>query len=428
MADLVQRTEGWPAGLYIAALAIKAGETAPGFTFSGDDRLMGDYLRSELLPRVSPSQAGFLVLTSILDRMCGPLCDAVLGRKGSARVLEDLVSRNLLVVPLDNRGEWYRYHNLLRELLKSELQRDAPELIPRLHSRAAAWYQKNDMLENALAHAMAADDADRVASLALELMQPVWATGRVDTVMRWLEWLRDRPSARHYVAVAAHGALIFALLGQPIEAERWAAVAERLPASETLPDGSTEAGTLAYLRAILCRNGVAAMREDALAAWDELSPTSPYRVTMLYTEGLSYLVEGDVERADAILAHACDMASVLGSSPLTALILAQRFLAATERGDWQSADPLIERAVEIVEENGLDNYWSSALVLACAARNAAQRGDVATARDYVNRAVMLRPLLSYAIPIVAVQALLDLARAYIALVDPAGAGPCQRRR
>ena len=129
MDELLQRTEGWPAGLYLAALAMKDGSPAEGFTFTGDDRLMGDYLRSELLTRVSSSQASFFMRTSVLDRMSGPLCDAVLGGKGSARVLEQLVSRNLLVVPIDRRGEWYRYHHLLRELLQTELRRRDPDLV-----------------------------------------------------------------------------------------------------------------------------------------------------------------------------------------------------------------------------------------------------------------------------------------------------------
>ena len=184
--DLVRRTEGWPAGLYLAALAMRDGSPSEGFTFTGDDRLMGDYLRSELLTRVSSSQASFFMRTSVLDRMSGPLCDAVLGRNGSARVLEQLVSRNLLVVPLDRGGEWYRYHHLLRELLQTELRRNDPDLVPELHSRAAAWYESNGMPETAVDHAQAAGDAERVARLVLDLMNPVWASGRVDTVQRWI--------------------------------------------------------------------------------------------------------------------------------------------------------------------------------------------------------------------------------------------------
>ena len=154
--ELVQRTEGWPVGLYLAALAVKAGAPPAGFTFTGDDRLMGDYLRSELLPQVTATQANFLIRTSVLDRMSGPLCDAVVGGVGSSALLEQMESRNLLIVPLDRRREWYRYHHLLRELLQAELRVRDPDEIPRLHSRAAAWYEANTMPEEAIEHALAA--------------------------------------------------------------------------------------------------------------------------------------------------------------------------------------------------------------------------------------------------------------------------------
>ena len=127
--------------------------------------------------------------------MCGPLCDAIVGRDGSGRTLEQLESRNLLVVPLDRRREWYRYHHLFRELLHAELRRREPELVARLHSAAAAWYEANAMPEAAIEHAQAAGDADLVARLVLDLAQPVWASGRVDTVLRWMEWL-EGPNGR----------------------------------------------------------------------------------------------------------------------------------------------------------------------------------------------------------------------------------------
>ena len=241
--ELLQRTEGWPAGLYIAALAIKSGtrHTDVGFTFTGDDVFMGDYLRSELLDRVSAAEASFLTQASVLDRMCGSLCDAVLDRKGSERVLEELERRNLLVVPLDRHREWYRYHHLLRDLLQSELRRRDPDLVQDLHFRAAAWYEANAMPEAAIEHAQAAGDYDRVARLLLELAQPVWAGGRVQTVLHWMESLRDVTAAEHYGAIAVHGSLIFALLGQPSEAERWAAAAERASAGGD-PPGRKHAG------------------------------------------------------------------------------------------------------------------------------------------------------------------------------------------
>jgi len=423
LADLLQRTEGWPAGLYIAALAMKSGNrpSAAGFTLTGDDIFMADYLRSELLDQISGAEVSFLTRTSVLDRMCGPLCDAIVGEPGSGAVLEQLEARNLLVVPLDRRREWYRYHHLLRELLRAELQRREPELVQDLHFRAAMWFEANAMPEAAIDHARAAGDYDRVARLILELQQPVWAVGRAETVRRWMEGIRDVTAAEHYGAIAVHGSLIFALLGQPSEAERWAAAAERASPAGILPDGSTMGGTLAYLRATLCRDGTAEMRRDARIARDGLSPASPYQATMLYAEGLSYLLDGDPAQADPILARALEVSAHIGAPPLTALILVQQCNLAAQRKSWAEVTSLAERAVAILQAVNLDDYWTSALVYAWAARAALHQGDSSQGRQYLGRAARLRPLLTYMLPVVSVQALLEMACCYIKLADRAGA-------
>jgi LuxR family maltose regulon positive regulatory protein len=423
LRDLLQRTEGWPAGLYIAALAIKSGtrQSDAGFTFTGDDVYMGDYLRSELLAGISAEEASFLTRTSVLERMCGSLCDAILEKTGSGAVLEQMETRNLLVLPLDRRREWYRYHRLLRDLLRSELRRQEPGLVANLHFRAAAWFEANSMPEQAIGHAQAAGDYDRVVRLILELQQPVWASGRVETVLRWMEWIRDVTSAEHYGAIAVHGSLIFALLGQPSEAERWAAAAERASPAGILPDGSTMEATLAYLRAIVCRKGIGEMRRDAQLAWEGLSPASPYRATMLYTQGISFLLEGDPARAGPILARALNLATHSGSLPLVGLILAEQCGVAAERNDWAEVTTLAEQAAAIVEDGHFGDYWTSALAYAWASRAAAHGGDVSRARFYLGRASRLRPLLTYALPVVSVQALLEMTRAYITLADPGGA-------
>ena len=109
------------------------------------------------------------------------------------------------MIPLDRRREWYRYHHLLRDLLRAELRRRKPDLIQDLHFRAAMWFEANAMPEAAIDHAQAAGDYDRVARLSLELQNPVWASGRVETVRRWMEWLKDLTAAEHYGAIAASG-------------------------------------------------------------------------------------------------------------------------------------------------------------------------------------------------------------------------------
>ena len=425
-AELHRRTEGWPAGLYLAALALQAADPGldtsdAGVGFAGDDRFIVDYLNSELLSRLPAGQVSFLTRTAMLDRLCGPLCDAVLDTTGSAKVLESLAGSNLLLVPLDRRRQWYRYHHLFRDLLRAELERREPQLIPELHRRAAAWCQANGLEETAIDHAQAAGDTDHVARLVLNVMQPVWASGRVDTVLGWMQWLEREQMIERYPAVAVHGALIFALLGRATRAEQWAAAAERASPQGRLPDGSTMESYLGYLRAILCRDGVTEMRRDARLAWDGLGPLSPYRATMLHTEALSFLLDGDPERADAVFARALEAATEAGAPPLAAVILAERCSIAAGREDWTQAATLADRALELIGGGDFDAYWTSALVYAWAARAALYRGDLNAARDHLARAAGLRPLLTHALPVVSVQALLELARAYIALGDPDGA-------
>src|SRR5215218_4610733 len=425
-SQLHRRTEGWPVGLYLAALALQAAGPAvnrpdAGVGFAGDDRFIVDYLNSELLSRLPTRQVSFLTRTAVLDRMCGPLCDAVLDRTGSAKMLESLAGSNLLLVPLNRRREWYRYHHLFRDLLRAELMRRQPALVPELHRRAAAWCEANGLEETAIDHAHAAGDVDRVARLVLKAMQPVWASGRVDTVLRWMEWFEREQLMERYPEVAVHGALIFALLGRATRAEQWAAAAERASPKGRLPDGSTMESYLAYLRAILCRDGVAEMRRDARGALDGLSPLSPYRATMVHTEALSFLLDGDPEPADAGFARAHDAAAQAGAPPLAAVVLAERGIIAADRDDWAEAAALAERSLEIIRGGEYDAYWTSSLVYAWAARAAVHRGDLVAAREHLARSAGLRPLLTHALPVVSVQALLEQARAYIALGDPDGA-------
>ena len=145
VAELHRRTEGWPAGLYLAALYLREGGPlgTAAVSFGGDDRLVSEYMESEFLARISRRQRTFLTRTAVLERMCGPLCDAVLEGTGSADVLAELERSNLLLVPLDRRGQWYRYHRLFRDMLLAELHRLEPGVMPVLYRRAAQWHERN---------------------------------------------------------------------------------------------------------------------------------------------------------------------------------------------------------------------------------------------------------------------------------------------
>ena len=292
-AELHRRTEGWADGLHIAALAIKAGsrdgETAPAF--SGDDIFMRDYLRSEVLDRLPEVDALFLTRTSALERMSGPLCDAVLGLQGSAATLAALAQSDLLVVPLDRRGRWYRYHHLFRDLLLAELDRLEPGLVPVLRRRAAQWHEGNGRPDEALEYWMQAGDADSVARLATVLTFPAYQRGMVATAERWLRWLQDRADVEDYPAAAMLAALLAALTGKPDDAERWARAAERGAAVTSLPDGSPSIQPwLALLRALLCRDGAAQMRADAELAAATMAGGSFWRTSAILYLGMAHLM------------------------------------------------------------------------------------------------------------------------------------------
>jgi LuxR family maltose regulon positive regulatory protein len=418
---LIKRAEGWPAGLYIGALALNAGGRRDvGMPFSGDDRLMAEYLQAELLSRLGDDEVEFLTRTALLDRMTGSLCDAVLETKNSARRLEAFAASNLLLVPLDRRREWYRYHQLFRDLLRTELTRREPELLRTLHVRAAMWHEANGLPEVAARHARAADDPDRVARLLVAFAQPTFAAGRYTTVVDWLHWFEARDYVDRYPDLAVYGASIWALLGQPAAAERWAEAAER-GRDTVLADGSTMQALIAQVRLQRCRGGPEQMRRDAHVAQAGLAPASSWRGLAFQGEAMAHVLEGDHEGADPLCAHAVDVALHCNAYPVATNALATRALIAMARDRWDDVEQLAKRALQVVEEANLGEYSTTPLVYTCLARVALHQGRIDQARDYVALAARQRPRLSYALPHVSTLTLLELARCYIALADPAGA-------
>jgi LuxR family maltose regulon positive regulatory protein len=424
LAELLRRTEGWPVALYLAALAAQAddhGERELAFALTGDDRLVADYLRAELLSILPDRIVGFLSRTSVLDELSGGLCDAATRTTGSAELLESLARSNVLVVPLDRRGEWYRYHHLLAGLLRSELDRREPRILPQIHGRAAAWYVANGRPEAAIPHAQAAGDPDQVAQLVAEAALPAYASGRVETCLGWFQWFADEGLADRYPEVAVLAAVIHALLGHSAAAEEWAAASDQAPAERTPPDGSTMESWRALLRGFLCRSGARELRRDAEVALEGLAPGSQWRATALAMQGVAYMLEDEPDRADAALARAYDVALHVGALPAGSVALAERALLALERRDLDEVERFVVAALDLIAQGDMDDYPLNALVYVVAGRAAARRGDVDAARARVGQAARLRVGLTYAVPYLAVQTRLELARAYLELSDAAGA-------
>ena len=229
VAVLEQRTEGWIAALQLAALSMSGRNDIAGFIagFAGDDRYIVDYLAEEVLQRQPVHVRSFLLQTSILDRLTGPLCDAVSGQDGGKVTLAALERGNLFLVPLDDRRQWYRYHHLFAGVLRARLLDEQPDRVDELHQRASAWYERNGERSEAIRHALAGEDFERAADL-VELAIPAMRRSRQEAALRrWLEVLPDDViRVRPVLSIGYVGALI--VQGEPEgvearlrDAERW---------------------------------------------------------------------------------------------------------------------------------------------------------------------------------------------------------------
>jgi ATP/maltotriose-dependent transcriptional regulator MalT len=191
VATLQDLTEGWAAGVQLAALSLQGYSDPAGFvaTFAGSHRYVLDYLTEEVLARQPEEVVCFLLETSVLDRLCGPLCDAVTGRTGGQARLEALERANLFIVPLDDERRWWRYHHLFAGLLRARLTHEQPGRVPGLHRRAAAWHEEHGSADEAVRHALAAGEPDWAARLVERHVEGLLQRSEGATVRRWLSAL-----------------------------------------------------------------------------------------------------------------------------------------------------------------------------------------------------------------------------------------------
>ena len=226
---LEARTEGWIAGLQLAALSMQGRDDVAGFitAFTGNDRYIVDYLVEEVLQRQPERVRSFLLQTSVLSRLSGPLCDAVTGQQGGRAMLEALERANLFVVPLDDKRQWYRYHHLFADVLHAHAMEEQPDRVPILHRRASEWYEQNGLPSDAVRHALAAEDFERAARL-VEMGVTAMLRDRQDaTLLGWLKALPDELARTRPVlsVLCAWGSLVTGQLEavEPLlrQAERW---------------------------------------------------------------------------------------------------------------------------------------------------------------------------------------------------------------
>ena len=422
LADLVGRTEGWPAGVYLAALSLRGHPSPGGFVrqFSGNTRYIADLLIEEVLGRQPDHIRRFLARTAILGEFSAPLSDAVLGSADAAEIIGTLERENLFVIPVDENRGWYRYHRLFAQLLRSQLTRAEPGVIPALHLRASAWYRDAGSPLEAIGHALAGGD---VAG-AVDLIAGCWAgyagLGRVGTVRGWLQALGDDRVAAH--PLAAHcAAWAAALAGDRPSVERWLPVIEAAGHPGPLPDGMASlASSAALLRGVHGFGGLREMRWSAqLAAEWEKDPASPWYALARAGLGFSLYLCGEPAAAAAVLEEA-----VVGESPMPVvqmMALSALSLVAVGQGRLLRAGELVQRARVLAGSGDLGETPQAAVAYMAAGALHAAQGELAEARSELEDALRRRRRVPGISPWPTLEALLLLAGVMVQLGDAAAA-------
>ena len=370
---LVERTEGWPAGLYLAALWLRGlDDPDEGVrAFLGSARHVADYLTDEVLTALAPQTREFLVRTSLLGRFTPELCDAVLGREDSAAVLAGLARSNMFLVALDADGQWYRYHHLFGELLQLELGREAAL---ELRRRAAAWCREHGLVEDAIEYAAAAGDAETVAELVVEHDREfVWG-GRIGQLLGWVRWLPPELLLEH-PSLPAAGAFAAAMLARPeVEVQRLLAVAERARRERSQLWSPYLEGVVEVTRAMVIERGAVGAAVEharrAVAAAEAGADVLSVGVLAILSQALFFAGELDESRRIALQAVERPDAPDRPEGYVASLGLLA--LVDAEHGRTESAEAWARQAISFARQRFQADSWRVSLAhlglaLACIA-------------------------------------------------------------
>jgi LuxR family maltose regulon positive regulatory protein len=389
--NLFERTEGWPAGVYLAALSLRNSSDPATFVrdFAGSDRYIVGYLGEEVITPQPADVRQFLTRTAILESFTASLCDAVVGISGTAGIIETLERSNLFLISLDNNRRWYRYHHLFRETLRDHLARTEPDIVSALHRRASLWYHNHGFVTDAIEHALAAGDVDG----AIELIAGNWLlylnAGRVATVRTWLRSVGDERVSLDPVA-AMCAAWVAILSGDRQAGRRWLAAAETIGHEGPLPDGS---GSLefsaALLRGTFGLDGVRDMTEGAETAADiEIDPASPWYSAAKTMLGHSRYLTGDLRSAVGPLEEALQSDAAMPTIRILALSVLSLVSSELDRSTQASA--LAQSARRLVDEYGLAESAQVSLAYTAHGAALAREGRYPEARAELEHAVRTR--------------------------------------
>jgi len=313
---LGKRTEGWIAGLQIAGLSMQGHADIPEFirAFSGSHRHILGYLADEVLNQRPKGTMNFLLQTSILDRLCGPLCDVVTGGSDGQAILENLAQANLFITPLDDEGMWYRYHHLFAEVLQARLEQTNRDLVSDLHHRAGDWYASQGMIDEAVRHSLAGGNFEGASRLIDSVAGILLRKGSGTSLSRWLDALPEQTVRTHPRLSLARGWTIFMGPGVNLEhAETWALLALRI-ARENKSIDSDLTGEVAALRSMIAitRGEVAKSRKFAQEALTDLAIDSPWRSAVTFSLATTNLEFGDISAAAQAFEEAIRLSQVEG--------------------------------------------------------------------------------------------------------------------
>jgi LuxR family maltose regulon positive regulatory protein len=417
VALLCARTEGWSAALHLAALALRESEDQPATleSFAGDDRFIADYLRDEVLPALTPEQLSFMRQTSILDRLSGPICDAVVQRDDSAQVLRELALANVMLTAIDRAEEHFRCHRLFADMLRADLRRSAPAELSSAHRRASEWHEGEGDVERAIDHAIAAGDGDLTGRLVWSVAGRYAFGGRAASLEAWLaQFSPDEISVRPELALAAAAGRL--MIGDRDEAERWIGAAESTMGGGAGESRASMDAALIAIRAGIARDGIARMAHDADRAYELDTADGPWKALACLLGGVARQLSGDEDRADDLLQEGVRRAGS-NAKPVRALCLAHLAARALARDDREEGVALAARARTDIVAAGLQDSATCALVFAVSAAALADDGAVSAARLDADNALRLLDRLPSISPWYDAETRLLLAGAQLRLSD-----------
>lgn len=413
--EVIERTEGWAAGVSLAALIARESPDQE-LVITGEDPYVADYLYRETFRGQPDDIQRFLRRTAVLHELSGPLCDAVLESRGSVKHLRRVERSGLFLVSLDRRRQWYRYHPLFREFLFEELQRtEQPEVEEQLHQRAADWYESNGSPMLAVEHLLGTSDRDRLIRLVSELAIPMFHSGQLATVQRWFEAIGDVAMAKH-PGLALLNAWESLLTGNLTGAMHWASVVDSI-SSDQLP--ATEAALFESHRAIfhagMCASGPESMSDDARLGVEHEPVWSDYRDTGIWLHGEARLLCGRPDEAESLFAEAAATAASIGNFDTIPICEAQLAWMAMDRDEWEAARTHLEAALATIEQVRLHDYVFSIPTYSGAARLAIHEGRIDRARQLLTQAMRSRPTATFLLPYHAVRLRMQLAKVYLSI-------------